>query len=176
MCHEAVVQSLLLGRTLVGERVYDVDRGLDYLETRRDVDMRRVGCMGNSGGATVTSYAGAILPRIHFAMPSCGFATYAGSIMSVSHCADNYLPGMLKYAEMADVVGLFAPRPLVVVAGHDDEIFPLPAVREAFEHLENIYRAAGADGHCHLVVGHGGHRFYAEDAWPVLLGEVDRLA
>ncbi|MBI5094174.1 MAG: acetylxylan esterase [Candidatus Hydrogenedentes bacterium] len=176
MCHEAVVQALLLGRTLVGERVYDVDRGLDYLESRPEVDMRRVGCMGNSGGATVTIYASALLPRICFAMPSCGFATYAGSILSVSHCADNYLPGMLKYADMGDVLGLFAPRPVVVVAGRDDDIFPLPAVREAFEQLERIYKAAGAEGHCHLVVGNGGHRFYAEDAWPVLLGEVARLA
>ena len=176
MCHEAVVHALLLGRTLVGERVYDVDRGLDYLETRKDIDMRRVGCMGNSGGATVTIYATATLPRIQFAMPSCGFATYAGSIMAISHCADNYLPGMLKYAEMADVLGLIAPRPLVVVAGHDDRIFPLPAVREAYEHLESIYRAAGAEGHCHLVVGNGGHRFYADDAWPVMLGEVARLS
>jgi hypothetical protein len=49
-CHDATMHALMLGRTLIGERVYDVDRGIDYLATRSDVDMKHVGIMGNSGG------------------------------------------------------------------------------------------------------------------------------
>ncbi len=41
--------------------------------------------------------------------------------------------------------------------------------------LQRIYRADGAAGRCHHVVGQGGHRFYAEDAWPVMLEELARL-
>ncbi len=36
-------------------------------------------------------------------------------------------------------------------------------------------RALGAEKHCHLVVGHGGHRFYARLAWPKALIELKRL-
>jgi dienelactone hydrolase len=174
-CSDAAFQAIMLGRTLAGERVFDVDRGLDYLATRSDVDIARVGVMGNSGGGTVSMYAAAVLPRLAFAMPSCSFCTFADSIMAISHCADNYVPGILKYAEAADVLGLFAPSPLVIVSGETDPIFPIIPARKEFSRLEEIYAAAGAPGYCRHVVGNGGHRFYAADAWPVLLELVDSL-
>jgi hypothetical protein len=76
---------------------------------------------------------------------------------------------------MADVMGLFAPRPVVIVAGKTDPIFPLAGVRKAFRQLKKIYRAAGAEKRCHLVVGGGGHRFYARPAWEKMLKELARL-
>ena len=171
-CHDASMHALMLGRTLIGERVFDVDRGLDYLETRDDVDWSRIGIMGNSGGGTISLFSAALLPRINFAMPSCYFCTFRDSMMSIYHCADNYVPGLLRYAEMADVMGLFAPRPVVLVCGVEDTIFPVEATRRAFADLQKIYRAAGAPGSCHLVEGAGGHRFYADDAWPVMMREL----
>ena len=92
--------------------------------------------------------------------------------MSIYHCADNYVPGLLNYAEMYDVMGLFAPKPVVIVAGKDDEIFPLHAVRAAFKRLRRIYDNCGAAENCHLVEGGEGHRFYADLAWPVMLREI----
>ena len=175
-CHDATMHALMLGRTLLGERVYDVDRGIDYLLSRGDAHPGRIGVMGNSGGGTVSLFASALLPRISYAMPSCYFCTFRDSIMSIYHCADNYVPGLFKYAEMSDVMGLFAPKPVVIVAGKDDEIFPVAGVRKAFDHLKTIYAAAGAPHRCHLVIGNGGHRFYAEEAWPVMLEEVARDA
>ena len=173
-CHDAVMHALLLGRTLIGERVYDVDRGIDYLASRGDVDMKRVGVMGNSGGGTISVFSAALLPRIVFAMPSCFFCTFRDSIMSIYHCADNYIPGLLRLAEMADVMGLFAPKPVVLVAGKEDSIFPIGATRRAFSDLQRIYNAFGAESRCHLVVGAGGHRFYADKAWPVLMNEIGK--
>jgi hypothetical protein len=78
------------------------------------------------------------------------------------------VPGILKAADMGDILGLFAPRPVVVVAGRDDDIFPIGGVQEAFAQLQRIYTAAGAGDACRLVIGAGGHRFYAADAWPVM--------
>lgn len=172
-CHDAMMQALMLGRTLLGERVYDVDRGIDYLASRNDVDMRRIGVMGNSGGGTTSIYAGALLPRISYTMPSCSFCTYRDSKMALYHCSCGYFPNVLKYAEMADILALLAPRPVVIVAGTRDGIIPLTGVRRAFRQVKRIYRAAGAEKRCHLVVGKEGHRFYAEDAWPVMLKEIE---
>ena len=171
-CHDATMHALMLGRTLMGERVYDVDRGIDYLVERGDADTRNIGVMGNSGGGTISVFSAALLKRIAFAMPSCYFCTFKDSIMSIYHCADNYIPGLLQYAEMSDVMGLFAPKPVVLVAGREDPIFPINATRRAFQKLKTIYRACGAEDRCRLVVGKGGHRFYADDAWPVMLGEM----
>jgi dienelactone hydrolase len=169
MCHDAVCHALKLGRTLAGERIWDVDCGLDYLAERGDIAMDKIGLMGNSGGGTITMYGTAVLDRIAYAMPSCSFCTFRDSIMSIHHCADNYIPGLMKYAEAADVMGLFAPKPVVVVAGKDDEIFPVEDVKKAFADLKAIYRAAGAEDNCQLVIGNEGHRFYADAAWPVML-------
>lgn len=173
MCHHASMQALSLGTTLLAERVFDVDRAIDYLHQRGDVDVSRIGVMGNSGGGTTTIFASALLPRIAFAMPSCSFSTMKASYLEVHHCVCNYVPGLYRVADMADIVGLFAPRPVVVVSGLTDEIFPIDGARSEFARLQGMYRAAGAESRCHLVVGQGGHRFYAQDAWPVMLAEIE---
>jgi hypothetical protein len=64
---------------------------------------------------------------------------------------------------------LIAPRPLVVVAGREDEIFPIAGVRQAFKQIKAIYKAAGAEQNLKLVIGDGGHRFYADPAWKAML-------
>lgn len=168
LCYQATCHALALGRTLVGERVWDVDRGIDYLAHRGDAQLKHIGLMGNSGGGTVTLFASAVLPRIAYAMPSCYFCTFRDSIMSIFHCLCNYVPGILPVAEMAEVAGLIAPRPLVIVAGKEDPIFPIQAVRKEYKRLRRIYKAAGAEKQLRLVEGAGGHRFYADDAWPVM--------
>jgi dipeptidyl aminopeptidase/acylaminoacyl peptidase len=174
-CHDAAMQAMMLGRTLIGERVYDVDRGIDYLASRGDANMNCVGVMGNSGGGTVSLFSAALLPRIAFAMPSACFCTFQASIMATTHCSCNYIPGLLKVAEMSDIMGLFAPKPVVIVSGKDDKIFPIQGARRAFKNLQQIYKECGALNRCHLVVGQGGHRFYADEAWPVMLREIEEL-
>ncbi|MFA9477731.1 alpha/beta hydrolase family protein [Phycisphaerales bacterium AB-hyl4] len=168
-CHDAVMHAMMLGRTLAAERVYDVERGIDLLADRDDMDMSRLGVMGNSGGGTITTFAAALLPRVKLAMPSCSFCTFRDSIMSIYHCSDNYIPGLLQDAEMADVLGLFAPKPLVIVNGKTDEIFPITPARRAFADLKAIYRAADAEANVRHVVGPEGHRFYADLAWKAML-------
>jgi pimeloyl-ACP methyl ester carboxylesterase len=129
--------------------------------------------MGNSAGGTTAIYAAALLDRVAFAMPSCSFCTYHNSWMDIYHCACGYVPGLLQIAEMADVLGLFAPKPVVVVAGREDPIQPLTGVTEAFGALQAIYAAAGAAQQCRLVIGDGGHRFYADEGWSALVTLLD---
>jgi hypothetical protein len=168
-CHDTAMRALMLGRTLLGERVYDVDRAIDYLASRRDADLSLLGVMGNSGGGAVAMYAAGLLPRVGFVMPSSAFCTFRDSIMSVHHCSDNYVPGLYEVADMADVLGLAAPRPAIVVGSTNDPLFPLRGVRRAYRQLRTIYAAAGAEQRLRLVVGAEGHRFYAERAFPLAL-------
>lgn len=170
-CQDAAMQALMLGRTLVGERVFDVGRGIEYLRQRTDCDMKQVGIMGHSGGGTVAVFASAIMPgKIAFVIASGCICQFSQSIMSIYHCADNYIPGLLKWAEAGDIAGLIAPRPLVVVAGRDDDIFPLSGVRKAYKQIRNIYHAAKAPECRRLVIQNGGHRFFAQPAWQQMLG------
>ncbi len=165
------MQALALGRTLIGERVFDVDRGIDYLAARGDADMSRIGLMGHSSGGTAAMFAAAVLKRLAFVMPVSYFCTFADSFMARRHCMCCYLPHIMEYAEMADVMGLFAPKPVIAVNGDADELFPIRPTRKAFRDLKRIYAAAGAPHGCRLVVGHGGHRFFADAAW----GELEKV-
>ena len=168
-CYNSSMTALLIGRTTIGERVWDVQRAIDVLEKHfPQVDTRKIICMGNSGGGTITYYAGCLEPRIRYAMPSCAVCTYEDSIAAMRHCSCNYIPNIRKYYEMGDLAGLIAPRYLVIVAGREDPIFPINGVKKSYELAKSLFQVAGAEDHCKLVVGEGGHRFYAEDAWPVM--------
>ncbi|HCE45745.1 MAG TPA: hypothetical protein DET40_19555 [Lentisphaeria bacterium] len=164
-CHHASLVEILLGRTMAGARIWDVSKAIDMMKNFPEIDADRIGCMGNSGGGTITYYATCIDPRIKIAMPSCCFCTYEDSIGKIDHCADNYIPGILKYFEMADLSCLIPARPLIIVAGRKDNIFPFEHVKKAFEKVQVIYQKAGVPERCILVEGAEGHRFYAKEAW-----------
>ena len=72
---------------------------------------------------------------------------------------------------MGDLGALIAPRPMIVVSGQHDGIFPIDSAKEQVDVTRAAYRAAGAADKFEHVVGKEGHRFYAADAWPVF----DRL-
>jgi dienelactone hydrolase len=167
-CWDATMHALMLGHTLIAERITDVMRGIDLLSQLPLVDKSKIGCMGNSGGGTITFYAACLDKRIKVAVPSCSFCTYEDSIMQIGHCMDNYIPGVLQYFGMEDLTGLIAPRYLVIVAGKEDSIFPIKGVREGYRKAMEIYKKAGVPGKVKLVVGPEGHRFYADLSWPVI--------
>lgn len=167
-CTHAALTALLLGRSMVRERTWDVSRAIDLLFTVDGLDTARIACMGNSGGGTITWYSATQDPRIAAIMPSCSVCPYGPSIGSIDHCADNYLPGALQWFDMPDLAGLIAPRPCVVVTGRTDPIFPIAAVEEGFARISAIYDQQGATGRCRLVIGEGGHRFYKDQGWQAL--------
>ena len=167
-CQHPAMTALLLGRTLVGERVWDVMRGIDCVTEHFDmIDTDKIALMGQSGGGTVTCYAGALERRLAAVMPASSFCGYQESIGEQVHCACNYIPGIMKYFDMGDLAGMTAPTPLIIVGGAEDPIFPLESANREFAVAEEYYRTAGAHGKVRHVIGNGGHRFYAADSWPV---------
>lgn len=165
-CRMLQMRAQLFGRSLAGERVWDVLRLLEFVEDAEELDGDRIGITGHSGGGAVAMFAGALDERFSVVAPCCYFCTFADSILSIEHCACNYVPGLLELGEMWAVAGLTAPRPLLVAAGAEDEIFPVEGTRRAFDRLRDVYDAAGASDQCSLAVGEGGHRYYGGDVWP----------
>jgi dienelactone hydrolase len=142
-CDPAAGGALLVGETMVAWRVWDVMRALDYIATRPELDASRAGCMGISGGGTITVFATALDPRIRVALVSGYLNTFRDSIGSLAHCIDNYVPGVLNWAEMHDIAGLIAPRPLFVESGEKDNIFPIQASIESVNEVRKIYSVFG---------------------------------
>lgn len=167
-CQPLSGSALLLGETIIGWRVWDVFRAMDYLETRPDVDAKRVGIMGISGGGKTTLFAAALDRRLKAVVISGYFNTFRDSIYRISHCICNYIPGILRYAEMPDIAGLIAPRPLHIESGTDDPIFPVKATKKAFAELRRIYALFDATDRLNLYIFPGGHEFNGKKAFPFL--------
>lgn len=169
-CRQASMRALLLGRTMVGERVWDIMRCIDVLcaHFSEHIDPDRILCLGNSGGGTATIYAGALDERIKVSVPSCAVCTFADSIGAMLHCECNFVPGVAEQFDMGDLCAMTAPRSLVVVSGAEDPIFPLEGAKACVEIGRAAYTAYGADDCIHHVIGNGEHRFYADDSWPTI--------
>jgi len=166
VCQPTAGAALLFGQTMIGWRVYDVMRVCDWIETRPELNAKRIGLMGISGGGTVTTFGAALEPRIHTAFISCYLNTFLASIVSMSHCIDNYVPGILNWCEMYDVAGLIAPRPLFVESGEKDNIFPLEASIESFNRVQKIYEVFGAAGNTSQEVFAGEHQLHGKQGLP----------
>lgn len=174
-CYSAALVSMLYGRTAIGERVWDVCRLIDVLEKHFDcLNMERLVCLGNSGGGTATFYIACMDERVYCAVPSCSVCTYKDSIGAMHHCCCNHIPKIGEYFDMGDLTGLIAPRKLVIVNGRKDAIFPQHGVEETMEIAKEMFSAAGVPENVTLVTGEGGHRFYADLAWPVIHNYLDR--
>jgi dienelactone hydrolase len=172
-CAELQRVALMYGRTLIGERVHDMGRLIDYAATRPEIDTSRIAITGNSGGGTVSLFTAAIDPRITVAVPGSYFCTFFGSIVSLHHCPCNIVPGILQSGELYDVVGLIAPRPSLFVNGKEDPIFPIEHTRAAFAHVREIYKSMSQAEKCELYEGDGGHRYYKERVWSFVRSAFD---
>ncbi|MEO5741978.1 MAG: alpha/beta hydrolase family protein [Vicinamibacterales bacterium] len=167
-CDPAAGGAMLVGQTMIGWRVWDVMRTIDYVATRSEIDQSRVGCMGISGGGTVTVFSAALDPRISAALVSGYLNTFRDSIGSLAHCIDNYVPGILNWAEMHDLAGLMAPRPLFVESGEKDNIFPIRASIESFNEVRKIYDVFGSPDRIEHEVFPGEHSFWGKRGIPFL--------
>ena len=159
-CWYPSMSALLVGRTMIGERVWDISCAIDALNVFDEIDMSRVGCMGNSGGGTAAYYAACMDERIKIVMPSCAVCTFKDSIGLMRHCVCNYIPGIAKYFDMGDLACLIAPRPLVMVSGKYDVGFFFRGAVESYNTIQRIYNKAKVPDKCKLVVGDAGHKFY----------------
>jgi cephalosporin-C deacetylase-like acetyl esterase len=167
-CQPSAGAALLLGQTMLGWRVWDVMRAIDYLRSRSEIDSSRLATMGISGGGTVSLFSAALDERITVGVVSGYFNTFRDSILSLSHCIDNYVPGILNYVEMYDIAGLIAPRGLFVESGARDPIFPVHGSRAAVRKAQSIYSVFGAANKFGHEVFDDEHVFYGKGAFEFL--------
>ena len=154
---------LLAGWTLQGKLIWDVMRAVDYLCGRPEVDPERIGMMGHSMGGIETWFSMALEPRIKAGVVSCGATTYAAVLAAeVIHNHGFYVPGILKWGDIPEVVSLVAPRPLLLLAGERDPIFPVSGTREVAARAGVLYRRLGVGEALELYVSPGAHELTEE--------------
>lgn len=146
-CQRMVLNTFLTGMTPIGLRCWDASRLVDFLQTQECVDQSRLGVAGLSGGGMVALFWAALERRVKFAMVAGYFCTFKASIYSIYHCLCNCIPNIMEWGDMREVAALIAPRPLLVISGKKDPIFPIAATRQAFAELEKVYGLIGASQH-----------------------------
>ena len=175
MCEYNSRVALSLGRTTLGERVWDIHRAIDALSAFSQCDLDKILITGNSGGGTASYYAACYDERIKICAPSCSFCSYKESILSIAHCICNYIPFSYKYFDMQDLACMIAPRSLLVVAGTLDTIFPIEGVRRGFDTVKRIYEQNGKGENCRLVETPEGHFWYVNIVWPEIKKECVKM-
>lgn len=167
-CRFASFVAISMGRTLIGERVWDVSKAIDMLSNFPECDTDKIVITGNSGGGTTSYYAACYDERIKICAPSCAFCPYKSSVLDILHCECNQIPQAIIYFEMQDLAELICPRELVIVAGEKDDIFPINGVKEGYKTVEKIYEHYNASGNCRLVVTPREHWWCTDIVWEAI--------
>lgn len=149
--------------TPVGEHVsryliWDVIRGLDYLASRPEVDARRLGAFGCSGGGTLTAFLAALDERVKATAAACYINDFDHLLASVGpQDGEQSIPGFVSAGlDIPDLIAMAAPRAYAVVSTTED-MFPFEGAQRAVEEAQGVYKLYGAQGRLSFIHGPGGH-------------------
>jgi cephalosporin-C deacetylase-like acetyl esterase len=140
--HGEMVAATLLpsGLTLAGIQVYENMRAVDYLLTRPEVDAKKIAITGASGGGNQTMYAGAWDDRFGAVVPVCSVGNYQ-AYLGRACCMCEVVPGALRFTEEGAILGLTAPRGLMVInVTKDAAQFSIPEAKKSLAFASGIYK------------------------------------
>jgi hypothetical protein len=145
------------GWLLMAERLWDLIRCVDYLQSILEVDNRRIGCAGLSLGGEMAMWLGAMDKRIT-ATVSAGFLTTMDH-MEQNHCMCWKFEGLREEVDFTDIYSLIAPRPLQCQNGILEPVsqFYVPLARRAMEEIKTMYQDSDRPENVILDVHEGGH-------------------
>lgn len=167
-CHRMTLSLFLVGMTPMGLRCWDASRLIDFLRTQEVVDGSKIGVAGLSGGGMLACFLPALDDRVKLAMIGGYFCTFRDSIYAIHHCICNCVPHIMEWLEMSDVVASYAPRPVLIIAGKDDSIFPIAATRKAYGKLRRAYKLLGATDKLEKDFFDGPHAWHHAKTLPFL--------
>jgi hypothetical protein len=148
------------GYTPAGVEAWNCVRALDYLETRPEVDMKRIGMTGRSGGGAYTWWTAAIDDRPACFVPVAGITDLQNHVVDgcvEGHCDCMYQVNTYGW-DFATVAALAAPRPLLFSNSDKDNIFPLSGVYRTHAGLKRIYQLHNAADKLGLLITEGPHQ------------------
>lgn len=155
--------------SLMGERVWDCLRCIDYLVSLPQVDARHIGVVGLSLGGETTMYVAALDERVKIACSSGWLTTVEN--MKNGHCPCWNFPGLEEHFDFADIFTCVAPRVLICELGEQERApggFPISIARQPAEEIAQAYRVLRAEGNFHLDTHPGGHVFRGNRWWMAL--------
>jgi hypothetical protein len=144
-------------RTLMGERLWDLMRCVDYLESLPMVDKSRIGCAGLSLGGEMSMWLGAMDQRMKVTVSS-GFLTYMDQ-MEQDHCMCWKFDGLRELVDFPDIYSMITPRFLQCQNGLKEPptAFVPELAKKALAEIEVIYQDFDQKNNVELIIHEGGH-------------------
>jgi len=154
---QAGAQSILIGESVARYFIWDAKRALDYLVSRPEVDAARLGAVGCSGGGALTTFIGALDPRVKAVAPACFINSYRLLFAGPDPDSEMTPPNLLfSGLDMADYVELSAPTPWLILATDGDYFTPAGA-KLVYEEARRWFGLYGAENKLRLFIGGGPH-------------------
>lgn len=156
-------QQSLVGDFLGTWFAWDGIRALDYLLTREEVDPKRVGVTGSSGGGTQTTWLCGLEQRWTMAAPSCFVTTFRRNLENELPADTEQCPprALALGLDHSDFIAAMAPKPVILLARESD-FFDVRGTQEAFARLKHLYALLGAEDQIALNVSPGEHAYAIE--------------
>jgi cephalosporin-C deacetylase-like acetyl esterase len=154
------ISAYLVGWSCATFRIWDGIRSIDYLESRPEVDPKRLGCTGNSGGGTLTAYLMALDDRIAAAAPSCYVTTLERLFATIGpQDAEQNITGQVAFGmEQTDYVSMRAPKPTLMCTATLD-FFDIQGCWTTFREAKKIYGMFGHAERMDLIEYNDKHGF-----------------
>jgi len=154
------VGSILLGRSTAGFEIWDGMRAIDYLQSRPEIDASRIGCTGNSGGGTQTSYLMALDDRIKAAAPSCYITSLEALLSTIGpQDAEQNVFGQVAFGmDHADCLMMRAPTPILICAATQD-FFDIQGTWTSFRYAKRLYTRLGVAERIGLLENDATHNY-----------------
>lgn len=153
----AGAQALLAGESVARYFIHDSMRGIDYLQSRPEVDPARIGVSGCSGGGTQTMYIAALDPRVKVAAPACVMNSFEMVVAGPTGDSEQSFPGFVSEGlDQSDWVFQFAPKPWLISSTEDDFFTPA-AAKIVYDQASSFYNIFDRKAMVKWVVGPGGH-------------------
>lgn len=152
-------QSELIGYGLARYFIWDAMRSLDYLASRPEVDASRIGAAGCSGGGALTTFIGALDPRVKVVIPACYPSSFQTLFSTSGPHGEMVIPHFLASGlDTADFVELSAPKPWLLQATKIDEFgFSHQGVELVYKEAQDWYGLYSARGNIGFMVAPGPH-------------------
>ena len=143
--HHQGTSLLSVGETLLGVQLYDNMRGIDFLESLPEVDCKKIGATGGSGGGNQTLWVSAMDPRVKASVPVVSIGTFESYVTSYN-CWCETLPFGLTFTETWGLLGLIAPNPLLILTAEREKnaAFTPKEMLRSFHSAQKIYDLYGA--------------------------------
>ena len=157
------VGSILLGRNTAWFEVWDGMRAIDYLQSRPEVDPRRIGCTGSSGGGTQTSYLMTLDDRISCAAPSCYLTSSERLCQTIGpqDAEQNIFDQIAFGMDHADYILTRAPKPTLICCVSRD-FFDIKGTWDTFRNAKRIYTRLGFSQRVDLIEEDNTHGFHMQ--------------